>query len=336
MSQPNSPTPPKEKGGIVSSIAMLIGGLLALFSFLGVLNTALGWDIRIKGSALPKHWGEALGLVGVTAVFWAIWAFLTYVGPVRRFGQKRPWVMALIVVLGLVGLIVGITIWDNGNIKARDEAWEAEAIADSLDHIADNKAMFGDKPVPYRLAVLNPETTPVEVYVDSQLVATIPGLQGTQLDLPWQSAKVAVKKDGKKLGGLKINPDSTKATDPAALHVFSPGEKLDVWVFDYGDAYVGGKLQPSPEFESDDLKSYINESFFVVDKGGPFFVMPNQKAPETSPYHVYRLVLMPMSVDEPSEYRPFARWMMRRVDTRPADAPSENVADLYKIWKAEQ
>jgi hypothetical protein len=120
------------KGGIVGAIAILFGGLMALFSLLSVLNTAFGWEATVKGTPLPKHWDATLGLIGATVIFWAIWAFLTYVPPVRRFGRNHPWILAMIVVAGLVGAIVGITIWDNANIAARNAKWAEEARQDSL------------------------------------------------------------------------------------------------------------------------------------------------------------------------------------------------------------
>ncbi len=122
----------QEKGGIAGAIAMLFGGLMALFSLLSVLNTAFGWEATVKGTPLPKHWDATLGLIGATVIFWAIWAFLTYVPPVRRFGRNHPWILAMIVVAGLVGAIVGITIWDNANIAARNAKWTEEARQDSL------------------------------------------------------------------------------------------------------------------------------------------------------------------------------------------------------------
>ncbi len=120
------------KSGIVRAIAVLFGGLMALFSLLSVLNTAFGWEATVKGTPLPKHWDATLGLIGATVIFWAIWAFLTYVPPVRRFGRNHPWILAMIVVAGLVGAIVGITIWDNANIAARNAKWTEEARQDSL------------------------------------------------------------------------------------------------------------------------------------------------------------------------------------------------------------
>jgi hypothetical protein len=122
----------QEKGGIVSAIAMLFGGLMALFSLLSVLNTAFGWEATVKGTPLPKHWDATLGLIGATVIFWVIWAILTYVPGFRRFGRNHPWWMALIIVAGLVGAIVGITIWDNANIAERNAKWAEEARQDSI------------------------------------------------------------------------------------------------------------------------------------------------------------------------------------------------------------
>lgn len=117
---------------IVFSIALLFGGLMVLFSIGSVLNTAFDWNLTFKGVDLPKHWDATIGLCGATVVFFAIWALLSYVGPVRRFGRQRPWIMALLVVLGLIGAIVGITIWDNANIKARHEQFLEDQRQDSL------------------------------------------------------------------------------------------------------------------------------------------------------------------------------------------------------------
>jgi hypothetical protein len=335
MNQHNSTNPSSGKSSTIGVIAMAFGGLLVIICLLSVLNTAFDWRITLNKVPLPATWETTIGLSGVAVFFWAIYAFLTYVGPVRRFGQRRPWVMALLVVLGIVGVIVGITIWDNGNIAERHAAWAADAKADSLDRIEEGKAFFNGQPVPYRLAILNPENAVVQVWIDSQQVATIAPLQATEIALPWQTTKIQVTMDGKVLATTEIKPDAAKGQDPATLHVYSPLKNIVLWLFDYDGGYVDGKLQPDKEFEPQYEDSYYMKELFDIEKAGPFYILPNQKAPATSTYHAYRLVYMLPDIEDASDNRPFAAWMMRRLDASADGAPAETVQELYEIWKAE-
>jgi hypothetical protein len=117
---------------IVNAIAWLFGLLLVLFSAMSVLNTIFDWQVKFKGVNLPDSWDATIGLIGVTVLFWIIFAVLTYVPPVQRFGKRHPWWMALFVVIGLVGAIVIITIIDNANIRARHEKFMEEQRQDSI------------------------------------------------------------------------------------------------------------------------------------------------------------------------------------------------------------
>jgi hypothetical protein len=333
----NSSTNPNATGDRTGfgTIVILFGALLVFFALLGVLNTATGWELTFKNVPLPKTWDATISLFAVAGFFWVVWSIINFVKPLRRYTRNHPWVAALLIVLFLVGLIVGITIWDNGNIKAREEARQAEAVADSLDRIKDSKTFFEGKPIPYRLAVLNPESAPVEVWVDSQAVGTIPGLSGTELQLPWTPVRVSIRQGTKELAAEEIKPDASQAQDAALLHVYNPLEKLQVWLFDYESGYEGGKLVKDKDFESDYVNSYYHEKLFEITQAGPFYILPNQKAPETTQYHAYRLVLLPDAMEDPSENRPLAWWMMRRTDTQPAGSPAQSPEELYEVWKAE-
>jgi hypothetical protein len=145
---PTSPPPagsnPKDRS-IVNAIAWLFGILLVLFSAASVLNTIFQWKIAVKGVQLPDAWDATIGLIGVTVLFWIIFAILTYVPPVQRFGKRHPWWMALFVVAGLVGAIVIITVIDNANIKARHEKFLEEQRQDSL-RAADSLARVQPSP----------------------------------------------------------------------------------------------------------------------------------------------------------------------------------------------
>lgn len=132
VKQNSKPAAAPRERSLAHAISLLFGGLMVLFTLLSVLNTAFGWKATVKGTPLPDNWESTIGLGGATVVFFAIWAFLTYVPPVRDFGRRRPWIMALFVVIGLVGLIVGITIWDNANIAERRARYQEEARQDSI------------------------------------------------------------------------------------------------------------------------------------------------------------------------------------------------------------
>ncbi len=335
MSQPNSSNPSPAKTSTIGVIAMAFGGLLVINCLLSVLNTAFDWQITLNRVPLPATWESTIALSGAAVIFWAIYAFMTYVGPVRRFGQQRPWIMALLVVLFIVGVIVGITVWDNGNISERNAARAADSKADSLDRIEEGKAFFKGQPVPYRLAILNPENAIVQVWIDSEQVATIAPLEATEIALPWQPAKIRLTKEDQVLATTEIKPDASKGQDPATLHVYSPLKDRYVWVYDYDGGYVNGQLKTDKEFEPEYVDAYYMEELFDIEKAGPFYILPNQKAPATSTYHAYRLVYLPPAIEDPSDNRHLAAWIMRRIDARPAGSPAETVEELYEIWKAE-
>jgi hypothetical protein len=324
------------KGGLVGVIALLFGFLLTLVSLASVLNTAFGWKMKLKGTPLPDDWDATIGLIGVTVVFWAIWAFLSYVPPVRRFGQKHPWWMALFVVAGLVGVIVGITIWDNANRAERHANFQAKMEADSLKRIEESATFFEGNEVPFRLAVFNAEGDPLEFWIDSVNKGTIPPFQMVEFQLPWEAANLIAKREGAEIHRQKIKPDATKGKDAAALHIYMPLGHLLLEVFDYSPAYEGGKLNPAKEIELD-LGEFVNFGDYVtLEKSGPFYVFPNQPAPETSKYKVFRLVIIPMEITDHYEKQAFAAWVMRRIDKRGAGQAAETPAEQLAAWKAEQ
>lgn len=309
---------------------------MALFVLLSILNTITGWKISIKGTPLPDDWGGTLALGITCAFFWTIWSIINFVKPLRKYSRAHPWIMTLLVVLFVTGLIVGITVWDNANIKARNAARTAEATADSLDRVQESATFFEGKSIPYRLAVLNPEASSLEVWVDSQAVGTIAAFSAIELQLPWTQARLSVRQAGKELDAKTIVPDSATSKDAALLHVYNPMEKLHVWLFDYQGAYVDGQLAPPADFKPDYIESYYHDKLFDVHKAGPFYVLPGQKAPASSTYHVYRLVLMPDLMEEPSENRPFAAWIMAHTDAQADGTPMPSPDALYDTWKAEE
>lgn len=335
MSQNANPVPSGNDRTTAGYIAILFGVLMVAFSLMSVINTAFDLNITVKGTPLPKHWDATIGLIGATGVFWGIWSLINFIPAARGFSRRRPWIMAAIVVLFLVGAIVGITIWDNGNIKERHEAFMAEQKADSLDRIEDSKTFFiGD--IPYRLAVLNPEAEPIEVWMDEQSVGTIAPYEALELKLPWQAARISVKKAGKEMAGINIQPDPSKGKDPALLHVYSPMKNLNIWLMDDNGAYHDGKLSPAQDFEPDMVETYYGQELFEVTNAGPLFIYPNQAAPATTKYHVYRFVIMPDAIEEPRDNRPFVAWALRRADKRTPQTPPESADAQFEAWKAEQ
>lgn len=335
MNNNSSGSKPAADRSIVSAIAMLVGALLVLFSLFSVISTITGWKLEVKGAPLPNDWYSTIALICVSAIFWAIWALLTLVKPVQQFGRKHPWIMALFVVVGLVGAIVGITIWDNADIKARNEQRAAEQTADSLDRVQESATYFEGKEIPYRLAVFNPVASKVEVLVDGQVAGEIAPYEALELQLPWHPTTVSLRNGSEQLDSLRVKPDSTKGKDPAQLLVYCPLKQLNIWLFDYDGAYQDGKLKQDPDFKPEYLTSIQYTDFDTVHQAGPFFVYPNQAAPATAPYHVYRFVLLPYEMEDYSDSRSLGTWIMQRIDKRAAPAPAESPTELYRLWQAE-
>lgn len=332
---PTPQQPPKGGMSLVGSIAILFGLLMLLFSLLSVLNTAFGWNMQVKGVNLPKHWDATIGLIGATVIFWAIWAFLTYVGPVRRFGRKYPWLMALFVVAALVGAIVIITVIDNANIRERRERAEKIALQDSLKRVEDTQAMFGDQPVPYRLAVVNPQGQAMQVFIRDSLLTSIPAYEMRELQLPWEPFKMLVRVDGKDFASKRMEPDPSMGESPATLHVYNPKGQYDILVFNYDTAYASGVLDVNSVSEAREVDRHFGEELFAVEDAGPFYVMVNQQAPPSTKYSVFRLVLMPEELERDYlESQQFARWVLRRIDNLYTHAPPESPSDQYQAWKA--
>jgi hypothetical protein len=128
----NNPVATNSDRSLIGLMAWLAGILLILFSLLSVLNTAFEWNLTFKNVALPKHWDATIGLVGVTVVWWGIWALLTLVKPIQRWGRRHPWIMALIVVGAITLAIVLITVIDNAQREARHNSPEYKAQMDSI------------------------------------------------------------------------------------------------------------------------------------------------------------------------------------------------------------
>jgi hypothetical protein len=331
MKTENSSSPQTERG-LGYTIGLFAGGLMLLFSALGVVSTLSGWIIKVKNVPLPSTWEETLGLFGGFVVYAIFFSILTYVGPVQRFGRKRPWIMALLVILALVGLIVGITIWDNGNIKQRQEAREAQALADSLDRTKDNEVFFQGGAIPYRLAVLNGGSEPMEVWADSLQVGTVAPLGGLELQLPWEDVRIIAKVSGKEIASTKLKIQGKEERNPAILHAFNPIETGEIWLYDYKIAYENGKLKLQDQ--SLDLiyaDAFFGKKEFDIKRGGPFYILPGQKAPETTTYHAYRLTFLPEV--EPRDRTDFVNWLFHRIDTESGDALAPGLDELYQMWK---
>ena len=121
--QPNQEKP-KGEGSLMGSIAMLAGVLLLLFCVLSIINTAFGLKLEVYDTPLPRYWDATLGLCGVAAIWWGFYAILTFIPPIRRFGQRSPWITTGIILAIIVGAIVIITIIDNKNRAERRKYWD--------------------------------------------------------------------------------------------------------------------------------------------------------------------------------------------------------------------
>lgn len=119
-----NPAEPKGKGSLIGSMATLGGILLLVFCVLSIINTIFDLRIEVNGAALPRHWDATIGLLGVAVIWWGFWALLTYVPPIRRFGQNSPWITTFIILGLIVGAIVIITIIDNQYRAERRKHWD--------------------------------------------------------------------------------------------------------------------------------------------------------------------------------------------------------------------
>ena len=130
MENKETPSPKlKGEGSLIGTMATLGLVLMLLFCVLSVINTIFGLNIEVNGAALPRHWDATIGLIGAAVIWGLFWFLLTYVGPIRRFGQRSPWITTLLILGSITAAIVVITIVDNQNRAERNREWE---IQDSL------------------------------------------------------------------------------------------------------------------------------------------------------------------------------------------------------------
>lgn len=124
----------KGKGSLIGTMATFAWYLLILFCVISVINTAFGLKLEFNNTALPRHWDETIGLIGVTVIWGIFWALLTFVPPIRRFGQRNPWWTSLIILGIIAAAIVVITIIDNDYRAKRRAHWDAieQAKQDSI------------------------------------------------------------------------------------------------------------------------------------------------------------------------------------------------------------
>lgn len=270
MKQQQEPTEEKRSllflGGY---LFLIISGVIALAS---IVATIFGLEMDVKGAQLPNRWPDTIGLIVVLGIICGLWALLSFVKPIQRFGKRRPWVLALIVIGGLVGAIVGITIWDNGVRAERHAKWAEEHRQDSLKTVEEEKTFFGDQPIPYRIAVWNPEPKPMEVWLDTTLKGTIPPYKMLELQLPWETTRLGLKQDGKEVSAKLLRPDTVKVRNAARMEVYRPeGVIHHLLLVDYSHAYKDGQLQSSFEGEPRRLSSQFTQ-LSQVESGGPYYL----------------------------------------------------------------
>lgn len=338
----NNTQPPKQGSSLIGLMLGLMGLLLLLVSILGIVNTAFGWNLKLEvygsGTELPKHWDAAIGLLAVALIWVGIYAMFTWVRPLRDFSRRRPWVTALIIIGGLVGVIVGITIWDNANIKERNAKWDAEQREDSIKTAEEEKTFFGSEPVPYRLAVWNPTAKPVELWIDTVPKGAIAPYRMVELRLPWEKVRVSVTQDGKELDDATLRPDTVKNHRASRLEVFrpdAPGEYSSTYfmVLDYSAAYAGGKLQATFDEEATTNKDMFIMSPSANEHGGPFFVLPNEPAPAESEARVFRIVPIPAEgLEDGSVQLDYARWLCKRID-KGENGASDSPKQQLRAWE---
>ncbi|MFN8395431.1 MAG: hypothetical protein U0176_12375 [Bacteroidia bacterium] len=331
MKQQQQPT--EEKRSILflgGYLFVIISGVIALASIIG---TIFQFDLDVKGVRLPNRWPDTIALIVVLSIVCGIWALLSFVRPVQQFGKRRPWILALIVIGGIVGIIVGITIWDNGNIAARNAKWAEERRQDSLKTVEEEKTFFGDQPIPYRITVWNPDAKPMEVWIDTTLKGTIPPYKMLELQLPWETARLGLKEDGKEISATLLRPDTIKVHRAAGMDVYKPeGILHHLLLVDYSHAYKDGQLQSSFEGEPRRLSSQFTQ-LSRVEAGGPYFHPANEPAPKTSQYRLCRFVVIPEGCDPGPGEMEYAAWILKRIDSQGPDAPAESPEAQLKAFQ---
>ncbi|MEM7040845.1 MAG: hypothetical protein AAF570_28035, partial [Bacteroidota bacterium] len=217
-------------------------------------------------------------LVGATVVWMGIWAFLTYVPPVQRFGKKHPWWMTLLVLAFLTGAIVIITIIDNANIAAREakyaqmdenphENGNSSAKSDSLrkawdDSVATVRASekaardresfledslrqakrdaeYAAKPV--KLIVANPELDTMFVYVNDEKVFKVNPHEVYGKNVTRSDSMLVKAMIGKKtLDTLLIRMPYINAKNYRHSYFFNPKSKWSFAFLDFSAAFKKG------------------------------------------------------------------------------------------------
>lgn len=332
MKQQQEPTEEKRSILFVGGyLFLVISGVIALAS---IIATIFGIKMDVKGAQLPNRWPDTIALIVVLGIICGLWALLSFVKPIQRFGKRRPWVLAILVIGGLVGAIVGITIWDNGVRAERHAKWAQERTQDSLKTLEEEKSYFGDQPIPYRIAIWNHLGSEMEVWIDTVLKAKIPPYRMTELQLPWEQARLGIKDGGKEIDAKLLRPDTIKVHRAARLDVYLSNETTHhLLLVDYSPAYKDGQLQPTYEGELRRLSSHFTE-ISSADAGGPYFHPANEPAPKTSKFRVCRYVVIPESCGSGPAEQEYAAWILKRIDRQGPDAPAESPEAQWAAFQA--
>jgi hypothetical protein len=116
-----------QKGGMLNAILGLIGFFFMAIALGGLLNTAFGWNIGLKGGVeLPKTWSDAFSLLTIAGVWVGIWLIVNKVPAVRNFSRRRPWIIAVIIIAFVLVLFFIIDSRVRANAAEARKEWEQQ------------------------------------------------------------------------------------------------------------------------------------------------------------------------------------------------------------------